>query len=203
MADIIIFEARSPADLGFTNIILTAERADHISTGHRDLGMLPNHLIRAAIEETTQVYDSHTAGRYEFLSNNVRTRGGRPAVVIVEREKEAGKIITASWKDKVNRPVIWDSDIELYSNFDPESDILYVSRGPAVVSYAVEDETNPDFWFKYSDDDESHTGVTVFNAREYARVRRNILVQRISEFIGLADTQVAGRIDRLFPSVTG
>jgi hypothetical protein len=199
MTEIIIFEARSPADLGFTNIVLTAERADHISTGHRDLGMLPNQLIRAAIEGTTQVYDSHIAGRYEFLSNNVRTRGGRPAVVIVEREKEAGKIITASWKDKVNKPIIWDSDNELYSNFDSDSDVLYVSRGPAVVSYAVEDESDPDFWFRYSDDDASHTGVTVFNAQEHARTRRDRLVRRISEFIGLADTQIAGRIERLFP----
>ena len=191
----IIFQTTSPVDLGFTKIILTEERAHHISTGHRDIGTLPNQLVKSAIEKPTHVYNSHIAGRYQFLSGNVQTRGGRPIVVIVERKAETGEIITATWKDRVNYPIIWDSDNGLYSNLDKGADILYVSRGPAVISYAVEDNDDPDIWYRYSDKDNGHTGITIFRV---TRRQKTDVVRRIADFLGITEQQISQRINNLF-----
>jgi hypothetical protein len=192
---IIVFQAISPADLGFTNVFLTDERADHISSGHRDIGALPNQLIRTAVEQPTHVYDSHIAGRFQFMSANV-SRSGRPMVVIVERRQDVGEIITATWKDKINYPIIWEADSDLYANLDEGADILYVSKGPAIASYAVEDNHEPDIWYRFSDKDNSHTGVTVFRALDRSRrMGTGELARIIAAFLGISETQIRQRIE--------
>jgi hypothetical protein len=145
-----VFVTSSNVDFGFTEIVLTVRSANHIMIGHRDIGTLPITLLKEAIEKTTHVVVSSVPRRFVFLSRDVTTASGRPIAVIVERPdsaKEAslqGKIITATWKDDIRGKMVWESNNGLYSSFDDQADILYISRGSAVVSYAVEDEINPD-----------------------------------------------------------
>jgi hypothetical protein len=190
----ILFATSSTADFGFANIILTSGSADHISRGHRDIGALPFTLIKEAIEQTTQVYSSHMVGRLLFVSTNV-SRGNYPMTIVVERVQTSGKIITATWKDRVSGSVIWDSTNNLYTDFDSDADVLYVSRGPAVASYAAEDDQNPDIWYRYAIEDNSHTGVTIFRAKEFIGLSRG--AQIASSFLGVSELQIRERLNAL------
>lgn len=190
----VIFSTSSTADFGFANIFLTSRSADHISIGHRDIGALPFTLIKEAIEQTTHVYSSHMIGRLVFVSTNVN-RDDYPMAVVVERVRESGKVVTATWKGRVSGSVIWDSTNNLYTNFDRDADILYVSRGPAVRAYAVEDEQNPDVWYRFGMEDESHTGVTIFRAREVIGLDRG--AQIASSFLGISEVQIRERLQTL------
>jgi hypothetical protein len=188
----VVFATVSNADLGFAEIYLTQRQADHISIGHRDVGSLVYTIVKQAIEQTTQIYLSAVPRRLVYLSSNVTTRSGHPMTVVIERVESKGKVITATWKDKVRGMIIWDSTNGLYANFDDESDVLYISRGPSVISYASEDPHDPDIWYRYSDDDNSHTGVTIFRAKELKS--REMLAKIASYFLGVAETQIADRL---------
>jgi uncharacterized protein YuzE len=81
---------------------------------------------------------------------------------------------------------------ELYVNLDDESDILYISRGPAVASYATEDSSDPDIWYRFSDVDNARTGVTIFRAREIKGAEE--IARIASEFLGLTKAQISERL---------
>jgi hypothetical protein len=49
--------------------------------------------------------------------------------VVIERVSDKGKVITATWKDKVFGRIIWDATNGFYVSFDEEVDVLYISMG--------------------------------------------------------------------------
>lgn len=192
----LIFSAQSRVDLGLAHIYLTAGGIAHLNLGHRDIALLPITLLKEAVERPTEVYRSHIVGRVVLYSSEVQ-KEGHPMAVMIERTSDGGKIITASWKDKIQGSVIWESTSGIYASHDEDSDILYVSRGVAVPSYAVEDAENPDFWFRYSMSDNSHTGVTIFRAGEIWRSKFEEMTRRVSDFLEVSHTQISERLSPL------
>jgi uncharacterized protein YuzE len=89
-----------------------------------------------------------------------------------------------------------DSTNNLYTNFDLDADVLYVSRGPAVESYAVEDEENPDIWYRYAIEDGSRTGITIFRARQSVGFDHGARIA--SSFLGISETRIRERIAHSF-----
>ena len=98
------------------------------------------------------------------------------------------------------RKPLWDESNGLYTHFDAEEDILYLSRGPAVDSYARISEHDERFWFRYSDADDSKTGVTIFGARKMQADDPEDLAKRVADFLGVGRPQVLERIGQAIPS---
>ncbi len=196
MPDDIVFSTVSNVDFGIGEIILTTNRADHIAIGHRDIASMPMTLLKSAIEQTTHVMWGNTEGRIVYISQNVTRGKGRPMAVVVERVEAAtgttGKVITASWYDgPPTKFVIWDSNVGFFATLDESADILYVSRGPALDAYAVEDNEDRTIWYRYADLDNSHVGVTIFAA---SRKTLEALAAIASKFLNTSTEQMRGRL---------
>lgn len=189
----VVFTASSSADFGLEKIFLTEDRLSHIMTGHRDLASVPFLSIKTAIENVTYVYNSHINHRLLFVSSSV-TKGSRayPLMVVVERSDHSGEIITASWKGNITGSVLWDSTNGLYTNFDEKADILYISQGPAIASYASEDEKDRDVWYRYSIDDDLPTGVTIFRAKARKGAAEGARIA--AAFLGISEAQIQERL---------
>jgi uncharacterized protein YuzE len=119
--------------------------------------------------------------------------------VVVERvdgsSGTAGKVITASWYDRApTKYVIWDSNVGFFTSFDPESDILYVSKGPALDAYAVEDEGDRTIWYRYADSDDSHVGVTIFAA---SKKTLEHLAMVAATFLNVSSEQMEQRLNNV------
>lgn len=189
-----VFTAVSMADFGFREVFLTAKGADHITLrGHRDLGASP-HRIREAIEQATYVVAGNRPHRLVFYSTAIVNKSGRPMAVVIERVSDRGKVITATWKDKVPSQKIWDATNGFYIDFDEESDVLYISMGAAVDAYAVENEDDRDIWYRKADVDDSPVGVTIFGAKERETKDRSWIARIASEFLGVAREQLEERL---------
>src|SRR5215207_413930 len=93
-----LFSVASSADLGMTAIYLDSVGASHIELGHRDLRSFYMGIEHVVKEPTAVHLDKSRNDRFLFMSQNVVTGGGRPVVVVVERERDQGKIITATPK---------------------------------------------------------------------------------------------------------
>lgn len=197
-----LFTTISNADFGFSEIFLTDRGSRHITRGHRDIASLPMLLIKSAVENATQVFDTHMDNRLMFVSSNVTNSSGRPMGIVIERIDATiegtpkGKVITATWRDntETNYRVLWTATSNLYTDFDNESNILYISIGPSIESYAKENNDNPDFWYRYADRDDAHTGITIFRAT--CKTLQQILLIS-SEFLGISEEQIKDRLDKL------
>jgi Protein of unknown function (DUF2283) len=119
--------------------------------------------------------------------------------VIVERVSNEGEIITATWKDKVFGPIIWDATNGFYIDFDEDVDVLYISTGAAIEAYAVENEHDRDIWYRKADADNSPVGITIFRAREREKKEKGWIARVASEFLGLTQAQLGERIESIMP----
>jgi hypothetical protein len=193
----VVFSVTSSVELGVINYYLTEERCNHIVLGHRDL----RNIIRTVVEETvrnpTHVHRSnYDVNRYQFVSYNVKTPGGHPMDVIIEIKDTLGEIITASPKKTIQGVIVWDQATGLYVSYDVGADVLYVSSGDARTAYATDDTDDARIWLRFRDEDDSAAGVTVFQAVNIWREKRQQLTTQISTFLGASQDDVERRITR-------
>lgn len=173
-------------------IYLDSKQLEHIRIGHRDIAKTPNLTLKSAIEQTTAVHYGHS-GRYIFLSDHV-TKAGHPMAVVVLRKDDGGKVITASWTDGEKPPLIWDAASGLYAHFDPDGDIMYLSRGDAGDAYSKMSRDRPEIWYRYSEERKAPIGVTIFDARDMRAKGVESMAKIVSDFLGVAPAQIADRI---------
>jgi len=194
----VVFSVASSGELGVIEYYLTEERYNHIVFGHRDL----RNIIKMGVEETvrnpTHVHRStYDLNRYQFVSYNVQTRGGHPMDVIIEIKDTLGEIITASPKKTIQGLIVWDKATGLYVSYDGGADVLYVSSGDARTAYSTDDTEDARIWLSFRDEDDSAAGVTVFQAADIWREKRQQLTTQISTFLGASPADVERRITRL------
>jgi hypothetical protein len=148
--------------------------------------------VKGVLEKPTAVYDGNETSRYVFVSDEIE-RNGKPMAVVVENTGSRAEVVTATWKRVEPKSKLWSSSGEVYSHFDPDSDIVYFSVGPALEAYAEEDETDPQIWYRYRFDDDAPCGVTVFDIQGRL-LRMDVLFEKISNFLGIAEAQVQERL---------
>lgn len=111
--------------------------------------------------------------------------------VVVERVGEQGKVITATWSSPSHtEELIWDSSGALYTNYDAQNDVLYISKGATAVEYASDDEEFENLWLRKNDEDESPQGVTIFGLKKLVQEERDMLFQRIALFLGVTRDEI-------------
>jgi hypothetical protein len=132
--------------------------------------------------------------RFLFRSDDVQSKGGKAMVVVVERHAERGKIITASPRLNAKGQLIWESSGSIYSNYDEDADLLYISKGTAREAYVVDSDEDDRIWYRAAEEDDSPIGVTIFDLRRYWRQRVHELVQLISSFLNVPSAEIEGRI---------
>ena len=164
--------------------------------GLASIAAIPITLLKSALEQATHVTWGNTEKRIVYVSQKVTRGRGRPMAVVVERVEQStgttGKVITASWYDgPPTKDVIWESSAGFFVSLDEPSDILYVSRGPALEAYAVEDNKDRTIWYRYADLDDSHVGVTIFAA---SRKTLESLVDIAAEFLNISMEQMRSRL---------
>lgn len=191
----IIFEVVSTADFGSGPIRLTEGGARHIQLGHRDISRSLHTSVKEVLEKPTEVYEGNTqdSDRLLYLSGNVRSSGGRPLAVVVEKGARFSEVVTATWKQPVPRVALWSSSNDLYTHFDHDHDVLYVSVGPADAAYVEEDPKDDTIWFRHRDSDSAPVGVTVFDVQRKLLTVEDV-AGKIARFLGLAETQILDRL---------
>lgn len=194
MSDL-LWETKAAADLGMPKIYLSAEGLEHIRLGHRDIAELSHTLIKSAVEQTTAVYYGHS-GRFVFVSDEVTTKGGSSMAIIIERDEAGGKVVTATWTRQRRPPLIWDVSEGLYSHFDADSDVLYLSVGEARESYGEPSEDSLDIWLRYADDNDDPTGVTIFSASAKSKEAIDSLIKVVATHLGISVAPVKRRIEQ-------
>ena len=196
-----IFITKSTADFGFVDVFLTHGGLDHINVGRRDRNLSPSQ-IKEAVERATHVVTGNQPNRVVFYSTHVlNVSGRRPLAVVVESSgRDQGKNITSTWKDNVKGgPVLWESTNGFYTDFDADSDIVYISKGPVADTYSIEDDADGDIWYNKSDDNDAPVGVTIFRARERERQNSGWIAGVASDFLGLTRQQISDRLDLVMP----
>lgn len=187
----IVFSVSSSADLAMRSYFLDDKQRQHILLGHRGL---QNAIIaiQSAVEEPTHIYRSKTAdNRLLFVSQKVVTGKGRPMKVVIERVGEHGKIITATWSSATHtEELIWDSSGTLYTNYDEQNDVLYISKGATAIEYASDDEEFENVWLRKNDEDELPQGVTIFGLKKLVEEERDRLFQRVALFLGVTKDEI-------------
>lgn len=195
--DDIVFKVTTSAKLHFNSIFLTEVGAEHIRSGHRDVALALHSVVKSTVENPTHVYsDKIDFNRYIFVSENI-TQGMSPMIVIVERLGDDGKIITATPKRGKRTGILWDSDANLVTSIDRESDIFYISRGDIVPSYAIDDEDDPCIWRRYAEATDTPVGLTIFKASKNFAERSAAIIKLISDFIGINESQIETRVNGL------
>lgn len=201
MSDI-LWETGSTALVPFTKIYMDENQAEHIARGHREFANL--HLpIQEAIANPTRVYEavrSHPSDgaykRLQFVSDNVRTASGRSFLMaVVERDQDgAGKVITATWKGSVAGSVFWEAESNVFTHYDKDHDIAYISRGTPREAYAEDDSEFPSIWLRRSDEDDTPLGVTVFEFSHFWSAQKEKLVEKIAAFMSLGKDDIKIRL---------
>jgi hypothetical protein len=191
-----IFSVDPPFDIAMNSIYMDEEGWRHLLLGHRELRSTPS-LLSNTISQATSVHTGGIAGRYYVRSTNVLSRGGKPMGVLIEREGERGRAFSASPADHLPGSVIWESSGSLYTSYDARSDVLYVSKGGAVSAYVKNEEDFDRIWMRVSEADDAPVGVTVFDMKGYWLSRKQELINRVSNFLRLLDTDIRYRIDRI------
>jgi hypothetical protein len=113
--------------------------------------------------------------------------------VVVERVSERGKVIAALWSRSPREVLVWESSANIYSNYDPDGDVLYVSKGASVDEY-TDGEDEMGVWHRRSEDDDTPTGVTVFGVRKWRTKDAAPLIQHIAEYLSIAPGDVDFRV---------
>jgi len=126
--------------------------------------------------------------------------GRHPLAVMVESGgSDQGKIITSTWKDNVKGRVLWESTNGFYTDFDEDGDIVYISKGSVIDTYAAEDDADGDIWYCKSDSDDAPVGVTIFRAREREQKNSGWIAGVASAFLGLTREQINDCLNLVMP----
>ena len=182
----IIFSVGCRADIALREYFLDDRQRQHILLGHRGLynAMI---AIQSAVEAPTHIYRSKSDdNRLIFVSHEVITGRGHPMKVIVERVDDKGKIITATWGSKNStEELVWEFSGALYSNYDKMHDVLYISKGITAAEYSEDDTEYASLWLRRNEENDEPQGVTVFGLGKMSDIDRNVIVDRISSFLGV------------------
>lgn len=190
-----IFTVTSTVDLAMTDIYLSDIAHAHILAGHRDLRSMMVLGVQATVEKSTAVYmSSKVPNRFLFKSDEVKSKGGNPMVVVVERHAEKGKIITASPRPNTKGQLIWESSGSIYSNYDDNADLLYISKGTARDADVIDSDEDDRIWYRAAEEDNSPVGVTIFDLRGHWRERVQELAGMVSRFLNVPSAEKDGRI---------
>lgn len=193
-----IFAVEAKADLPMDDIYLDHRGWDHIETGHRSVSMITQLLVNSAAENPTRIYQtlSHP-NRFLVESSHVQSKSGKYMNLVVERDNARGRIITASPRPaKIGGACVWEWESAVYTSYDKSSDIFYMSKGPSIDTYAIDDEETDRIWLRYSDDDDNKpVGTTVFDFRSFWASRKDELVSKISAFLSLSHSDVRLRLE--------
>jgi hypothetical protein len=149
--------------------------------------------IQAAVTEPTHIYASSVSGRYLFASQDVQSRAGHPMSVVVVRENERGKILTASIRAHHSEPLVYSSANSVYSNFDKDADIFYLSKGQAREAYAEDFSDDERLWLRRAEDDGAPIGITAFDFRSHWGTKIDVLINAVSRFLGILPSEVEVR----------
>jgi uncharacterized protein YuzE len=192
-----IFSVSSAADLGVRRYYLDEIGLQHILIGHRDLRSFTTG-IEEAVKNPTHVYRSaYHSKRFQFVSTGVVTSRGHPMNVIIELDTDSGRVVTATFKKKINGAVVWDQKSGLYASYDGASDVLYFSCGDARVSYAEDDEEDERIWLRRHEDDDTPSGITVFDAENLLKTKRSYLTNKVAGFLMADIAEVERRLGSL------
>lgn len=150
----------------------------------------------------THIYRSKTDDRrLLFVSHNVLTGKNRPMKVVIERVGEEGKIITATWSGgSVSEQLVWDASGALYTNYDTQHDVFYVSKGTSAVEYAEDDSKFEQMWLRKNEETDAPQGVTIFGLKKLPAENREELFQRIASFLGVTSDEIGLRANSVFTS---
>lgn len=188
-----VFSVVSSADLGIGRYYLDEDGLQHILLGHRDLRSFVTG-IEEAVKSPTHVYRSaYSSTRYQFVSHGVLSAHGHPMNVVVEHELQAGRVITASPKNKISGELIWKSDSGVYASYDSRSDVLYFSHGSSRPAYASDDNGNDRVWLRFFEDDDSPAGLTFFDASKVDPPTRSLLISQTASFLRLEKSEIEDR----------
>lgn len=194
----IVFAVKSSADLAIQEYYLDDAQRQHILLGHRGL-VSAMVAIQSTVEQPTHIYRSdQEANRLLFISHGVVTGKGHPMKVIIEREGDRGKVITATWSGGArDEQLVWDSSGTIYSNYDDGHDVLYLSRGPVATEYAEDDAVFDEVWLRKNEENDTPQGVTVFGIRDYSVEGRTALFAHIAKFLGVPKDEIELRTNSL------
>jgi len=192
-------------DLGMTEIYLSEERLHHILLGHRDLRNVIQHVVKETVENPTSVNLSrYGRGRMVFTSANIQSARGKSMGVVVEREDSRGKVITATQMTLPRRDLVWESAGSVYSSYDRDSDVFYVSKGGAQEAYVNDPEQEAGLWFRQSVDDDSPVGVTVFMfEHNWNPGRLHELAEQIAKFLFVLPSEIEARMKSALSTAQG
>jgi hypothetical protein len=195
----IIFSVASAADLALRSYFLDDRQRQHILLGHRGL-QNAIFAIQSAVEQPTQIYRSKSDDRrLAFVSNNVLTGRGHPMKVIIERVGDRGKIITATWSSVAHsEELIWDASGALYTNYDREHDVFYISKGASAPEYAEDDAEFATMWLRKNEDNDEPQGVTIFGLRSLPEEQRMSLFHHVALFLGVTTDEIRLRSNPIF-----
>ena len=119
--------------------------------------------------------------------------------VIVERENDQGKIITATWSGNTfTEQLIWESSGTLYTNYDKKHDVFYISKGATTVEYSEDDPEFDALWLRKNEENDSPQGVTIFGLRKIPQHNRDRLFERIAAFLGVTKDDIGLRAGIVF-----
>jgi hypothetical protein len=196
-----IFSVSPPFDIAMNNIYMDEEGWRHLLLGHREFRSTPS-ILSNTISQATSVHTGGVAGRFFVRSTNVLSRGGKPMGVLVERDGERGRAFSASPANHMPGSVVWESSGSLYTSYDSRSDVLYVSKGTTVSAYIKNEDDFDHIWLRVSEDDDEPVGVTVFDMKGYWLPRKQELINLVSNFLRLLDTDVGQRVDSILRAST-
>ncbi len=197
----VIFNVTSSADLALQTYWLDDRQRQHILLGHRGIAQTAISAVQSTIEVPTHIYRSKTDdNRFLFVSRDVVIgKQGRPMKVIVERVGSEGKIITATWSgNNFAEQLVWDSSGALYTNYDAQHDVLYVSKGATALEYAEDDPEIANIWLRRNDENDTPQGVTIFGLRKLPKNNRDAIFEKVAAFLSVTKDEVELRANVVF-----
>lgn len=188
----------SSADLGLRGYFFDDRQRQHMLLGHRGLQSAII-AIQSAVEGPTAIYRSKSDdNRFVFLSKNVQTGRRSLMKVIVERVGDEGKVITATWGGiSYSGQLVWDASGALYTNYDDQHDVFYISKGATTDEYA-DDDPEFDMWLRKREDDDTPQGVTIFGLRKFEENEINRIFERAALFLGVTRDEIKLRASAVF-----
>ena len=147
----------------------------------------------------THVHRSKTAAnRLLFVPHSVVTGKDRPMKVVVEHIGAQGKVITATWSaGSQSEPLVWESSGTLYTNYDKDHDVFYISKGSTAPEYAEDDPKFGYLWLRKNDENDAPQGVTVFGLRDVPPQDKESLFSEIAFFLGVSKGDIELRANAI------
>ena len=91
----------------------------------------------------------------------------------------------------------WESSGTLYTNYDKDHDVFYISKGSTAPEYAEDDPKFDYLWLRKNDENDAPQGVTIFGLRDVPPQDKESLFREIAFFLGVSKGDIELRANAI------